>query len=116
MQFNVLKGSLWLLGGDLTTGSTGRSRETSLEAAVIIQAKEDGGLDQRGSQEVEKQSDYRCILETQSREFASDQMWIVEREEKDSSKGFGWNNYEDGFAIGKSRFGEKIKSSVLVSF
>ena len=43
-------------------------------------------------------------------------MWIVEREEKDSSKGFGLNNCKDGFAIGKSRFGEKIKSSVLVSF
>lgn len=55
-------------------------------------------------------------MKTQSKEFASDWIWMVQREEKDDSKGLGLNNHKYGFAIGRSRLGEQVESSVPVPF
>lgn len=68
------------------------------------------------AEEMEKQSDYGFVLKTQPTELASNWRQLVEGEDKDPCKVVGFNICGFGFAIGKSRFGEKIKSSVQVSF
>lgn len=68
------------------------------------------------AEEVEKQSDYKFMLNTHPKELAGNWKWLVERKEKGACKVFGLNNCGVGFAFGRHRFGEKIKSSVHLPF
>ena len=65
------------------------------------------------AEEMEKESHYGFILKTQPTGLAGDWKQLLEREDKDACKVFGFNIYGVGLATGRSRFGEKIESSGL---
>lgn len=84
MKLYTLIGSLWLLGGGFNYIQAAWAEAKRLVLELLsFQAKDAGVLEQGGSQEAEKQSDYRCISKTQPKEFAGNWTWIVEREKKE---------------------------------